>query len=125
SSAEHFHKCAIFGCDYTIDNAEHKDEDSDGKCDVCEYQTGAQAPDTPSDPSEPTDPSDPTDPSEPTDPQDPDTDKKKGLGTGAIIAIVLGSIVAVVAIGVGIFALVWFLVKKKTFADIKAIFTKQ
>ena len=105
-----------------LEKSAHSDSNNDGKCDVCEYQTGAQAPDTPSDPSGPTDPSDPT---EPTDPQDPDTDKKKGLGTGAIIAIVLGSILAVLAIGVGIFALVWFVVKKKTFADIKAIFTKQ
>ena len=107
-----------------LEKSAHADSDTNGKCDVCEYQTGAQAPDTPSDPSEPTDPSDPTDPSEPTDPQDPDTDKKKGLGTGAIIAIVLGSIVAVAALGVGIFALVWFVIKKKSFADLIAIFKK-
>ncbi|MDY5820628.1 MAG: hypothetical protein SPJ70_04910, partial [Candidatus Borkfalkiaceae bacterium] len=52
--------------------------------------------------------------------------KKDGLSGGAIAGIVIGS--AAVA-GIGGFAIFWFAVKKKTFADliaaIKALFTKK
>ena len=106
-------KCATCGEAYG-ELGEHADGNKDGKCDTCEYQMSPINPDTPTDP---------------TDPQDPDIDKKKGLGTGAIIAIVLGCIaggtVTVAALGVGIFALVWFVIKKKTFQDLKAIFAKK
>ena len=44
---------------------------------------------------------------------------KKGLNGGAIAGIVIGS---VVVIGLGGFAIVWFVVKKKTFADLAAAF---
>ena len=43
------------------------------------------------------------------------------LGTGAIIGIVIGSVAVV---GVGGFALFWFVIKKKSFADLIAIFKK-
>ena len=43
------------------------------------------------------------------------------LGAGAIIAIVAGSVVVG---GAGIFALVWFVIKKKTWAEFLAIFKK-
>ena len=43
------------------------------------------------------------------------------LGAGAIIGIVIGSVAVV---GVGGFALFWFLIKKKSFADLIAIFKK-
>ena len=45
-----------------------------------------------------------------------------GLGAGAIVGIVIGS-VAVVAIGG--FALLWFVIKKKSFADLVAVFKKK
>ncbi|MBO5946171.1 MAG: hypothetical protein J6Q69_06130, partial [Clostridia bacterium] len=44
-----------------------------------------------------------------------------GLGTGAIIAIIIGSVAVV---GIGGFALFWFVIKKKTFADLKKSFKK-
>ncbi|MCL2675702.1 MAG: DUF4815 domain-containing protein [Firmicutes bacterium] len=47
---------------------------------------------------------------------------KGGLGGGAIAAIV---IVCVLAVGVGSFAVFWFVVKKKTFADFAAIFKRK
>ena len=51
---------------------------------------------------------------------------KKGLNGGAIAGIVIGSVVVA---GLGGFAIVWFVVKKKTFADlgvaIKGVFTKK
>ncbi|MBR2321695.1 MAG: hypothetical protein IKA57_06125 [Clostridia bacterium] len=45
-----------------------------------------------------------------------------GLGTGAIVGIVVGS---VVVLGLGGFALVWFVIKKKTWAEFLAIFKKK
>ena len=44
-----------------------------------------------------------------------------GLGAGAAVAIVAGSVVVG---GIGIFALVWFIIKKKTWAELLAIFKK-
>ena len=49
------------------------------------------------------------------------TDETDGLGTGAIVGIAAG---ATVVGGAGIFALVWFVIKKKTWADFLAIFKK-
>ena len=59
-------------------------------------------------------------------PTTPDTTDcgKDGLSGGAIAGIVVGSIVGVAAIGVGGFALVWFVIKKKTWAEFVAIFKK-
>ena len=52
--------------------------------------------------------------------------KKDGLSGGAIAGIVIGSVLLA---GIGAFAIFWFAVKKKTFADliaaIKALFTKK
>ena len=51
---------------------------------------------------------------------------KKGLSSGQIVGIVIGSVVVA---GIGGFAVLWFAIKKKTFADlitaIKALFTKK
>ena len=44
-----------------------------------------------------------------------------GLGAGAIIGIVVGSVAVV---GIGGFALLWFVIKKKSFEDLIAIFKK-
>ena len=59
------------------------------------------------------------------DPNTGNTDEPKddegGLGTGAIVAIVVGSVLVV---GVGGFVLVWFVIKKKTWAEFLAIFKK-
>ena len=45
-----------------------------------------------------------------------------GLPTGAVVGIVIGSAVVV---GIGGFALVWFVIKKKTWADFLALFKKK
>ena len=56
----------------------------------------------------------------------PTPDKKDGLSGGAIAGIVIGTLLFA---GIGGFAIFWFAVKKKTFADliaaIKALFTKK
>ena len=53
--------------------------------------------------------------------EDSATEDAKGLGAGAIVAI---SVAGVVVVGVGAFALVWFVIKKKTWADFLLIFKK-
>ncbi len=45
-----------------------------------------------------------------------------GLGAGAIVCIVVGSVAVV---GIGGFALLWFVIKKKSFADLIAVFKKK
>ena len=48
--------------------------------------------------------------------------KNSGLPAGAIVGIVIGSVLVV---GIGGFALVWFVIKKKTWADFVALFKKK
>ena len=57
----------------------------------------------------------------PVDPE-PETPSKGGLSGGAIAGIVIGSALVV---GVGGFALVWFVIKKKSWADFVALFKKK
>lgn len=64
----------------------------------------------------------PVTPVEPDTPATPEAPAKKGLSGGAIAAIV---IVSVLVLGIGGFALVWFVILKKTFADFVAIFKKK
>ena len=85
----------------------HVDEGGDNKCDTCAYEMPAHDSDTPDNPNNT--------------PDDP-TDDKDGLGTGAIVGIVIGSVAVV---GVGGFALFWFVIKKKSFADLIAVFKKK
>ena len=49
-------------------------------------------------------------------------EEPKGLSGGAIAGIVVGSIAVA---GIGGFSVVWFVVKKKSFADLIAIFKKR
>ena len=59
----------------------------------------------------------------PVTPDDPVTpNKSSGLPAGAVVGIVVGSSLVV---GVGGFALVWFVIKKKTWADFIALFKKK
>ena len=118
----------------------HVDENNDGKCDVCDYtmstttpgggnagtgntntdtgsgttDTGSGTTDTGSTPPASTDTT-----------TTPDVDEKPedkgGLGAGAIVAITLGGTAVT---GCGVFALVWFVIKKKRWAEFVAIFKK-
>jgi len=102
---EHWNECA---CGDKANKAAHTDSNNDGKCDTCEYQMtgGGSNTETPDDPDNT--------------PDDPGEDKG-GLGAGAIVGIVIGS---ALVLGVGGFSLVWFVFKKKNFADLIAIFKK-
>ena len=51
----------------------------------------------------------------------PPTDDDGGLGAGAVVGIVVGS---VAVSGTGGFALFWFVIKKKSFAELMGIFKR-
>ena len=84
--------------------AAHTDSDSNGKCDACEYQMST----TPNNPN--------NTPDNPNNTPDDPREDKDGLGAGAIVGIVIGSVAVA---GTGGFALFWFVIKKKSFADLK------
>jgi hypothetical protein len=100
-ATNHWNECA---CGDKTNVAAHADTNNDKKCDTCGYEIPAQAPGT--------------DPGNT--PNDPNGDKD-GLGAGAIVAIVIG---AVLVVGIGGFAIFWFVIKKKSFADLIAVFKK-
>ena len=115
SADGHAHKCTVDGCNEHDELVPHIDDNGDNKCDICGYAMPAHDPDTPDQPDNPDNPG--TNP--PTD--DPPSDDEGGLGTGAIVGIVVGSVAVV---GIGGFALFWFVIKKKSFADLIAVFKK-
>lgn len=93
---EHWNECS---CGDKANVGTHADSDNNGKCDTCDYQmgNGGGAPENPDKP-------------------------KDGLSGGAIAGIVVGSVAVA---GLGGFALVWFVIKKKSFADLIAMFKKK
>ena len=104
----YWHECT--GCEgQQLEKAAHTDADNNGKCDTCEYQMST----TPENPN--------NTPNNPNNTPDDPTDDKDGLGAGAIVGIVCGSVAVV---GIGGFALFWFVIKKKSFADLIAVFKK-
>ena len=103
--------CATCGNAYG-ELAAHVDQDSNGKCDVCGDSLTGEEPDEPEQPDVPENPEQPE-----------KSDKDSGgLGVGAIVGIAVGGSVVV---GVGVFALIWFAIKKKTWADFLKIFKKK
>ena len=107
-AGSHWHECT--GCEgQQLEKAAHTDSDNNGKCDVCDYDM-------------PTTPGGET-PEQPKQPENPETpDEPKGISGGAIAGIVVGSVAVA---GIGGFSVVWFIVKKKSFADLIAIFKKR
>ena len=120
----HWKECE---CGDKANTAPHADEDNDGKCDTCEYQMST-TPNTPDNPNNTPDnpnntPDDPNNtPDNPNNTPDDPSDDKDALGAGAIVGIVIGSVAVV---GIGGFALFWFVIKKKTWADFLAIFKRK
>ena len=128
----HWHEC--IGCEgQQIDMALHADNDNDGDCDVCGWIDPNFTPITPDPEGGNQDPVTP--PSgggnggpgtpEPTPDTTPDTtpedEAEAGLSGGAIAGIAVGATAGVALIG---FAIFWFVIKKKSFADLLAIFKK-
>ena len=100
----HWNECS---CGDKANVGTHADSDNNGKCDVCDYDmpttpggSGSETPEQPETPEKPND----------------------GLSGGAIAGIVVGG---VAVLGLGGFALVWFVIKKKSFADLVAVFKKK
>ena len=63
----------------------------------------------------------------PVDPDQPEikpVKEKQGLSGGAIAGIVIGSVAGAAALGCGGFAIFWFVIKKKTWAEFIALFKK-
>ena len=114
---EHWNECE---CGDKANKATHTDSNNDGKCDTCEYQMST-IPDNPDNPDDTPDNPNNT-PDNPNNTPDDPTDDKDGLGTGAIVGIVIGSVAVV---GVSGFTLFWFVIKKKTWAEFLAIFKKK
>ena len=113
----HWNECA---CGDKANVAAHADSNSDEKCDTCGKEmlapSGGDEPGT----DEPgTDEPGTDDPN--ADNTTNPTDETDGFDTGAIVAIAAGSTVVG---GAGIFALVWFVIKKKTWTDLLLIFKK-
>ena len=107
---EHWNECV---CGDKANKSAHTDSNNDGKCDTCEYQMST-TPNTPDNPN--------NTPDNPNNTPDDPSDDKDGLGAGAIVGIVIGSVAVV---GIGGFALFWFVIKKKSFADLIAVFKKK
>ena len=96
---EHWNECA---CGDKANVAPHADEDNDGKCDTCDYAMGNAEK-----------------------PSENIESEKDGLSGGAIAGIVVGSVAGAAALGCGGFAIFWFVIKKKKFADLIALFKKK
>ena len=92
----HWNECA---CGDKANVAPHADKNNDGKCDTCDY-----AMDNAENPGENIE------------------SEKTGLSGGAIAGIAVGSVAVA---GLGGFSLFWFVIKKKKFADLIALFKKK
>ena len=95
----HWHECST--CGEQIEKAAHADADANGRCDECDKQLGSGGGSEK--------------------PEKPDGDKD-GLSTGAIVGFAVGGVAVVAVAG---FAIFWFVVKKKSFADLAAVFKKK
>ena len=116
---EHWNECA---CTDKANKAAHADGNGDGKCDTCEYQMATVTPDPDPDPTPDPAPDNTPDIAPDNTPENaPTPDEKEGLSAGAIVGIILGSVATV---GIGAFAVIWFVIKKKSFTDFIAIFKK-
>ena len=93
----HWNECI---CGNKANRADHTDTDNNGKCDACDYTLKVKH-----------------------DCEQPPKDDSSadGVDGGVVVGIVIG---AVAVISIGGFALVWFVIKKKSLADLIAIFKK-
>ena len=121
-ASNHWNECT---CGEKLNIAPHVDENGDGKCDTCDFTMQSVSTDTNTDTS--TDTNTNTDTSTDTNTNagigtpPSEQNEPKGLGTGAIVGITVGSIAVA---GIGGFSLIWFVIKKKTLADLIAVFKK-
>jgi len=118
TTTEYKHKQAWSCCGAEI-VAEADHTFVNGVCSVCEYEceyTGGTT-DTPAD-----NPADDNTDKKTDDETTGEPEEKKGLSGGAIAGSVIGSVAVA---GIGGFAIFWFVIKKKSFADLIAVFKKK
>ena len=96
---EHWNECE---CGDKANVAPHADANNDGKCDTCEYAMGNAE-----------------------NLGENIESEKTGLSGGAIAGIAVGSVAGAALLGCGGFAIFWFVIKKKKFADLIALFKKK
>ena len=111
-STHHWQACT---CGEQSGKAEHADSDKNGLCDVCGYKMGDV---NNGEGDGGTDQPDDEGNKEPVVDEQPTEEE---LSEGAVVAIVLGSTLAV---SVGGFAIFWFVIKKKSFAALLKVFKK-
>ena len=92
----HWKECA---CGEKSEQGAHADLDENGACDTCGRELSQETPEI-----------------------KPDEPEKDGLSGGAIAGI---AVAGVAVAGMGGFAIFWFVIKKKTIADLIAIFKKK
>ena len=111
-SADCYHGdiCNICGMEYSEKIGHIYDDENDTRCNVCDKEIACVKVDVSEDNSNVNE-----------DNAEAPTDENGGLGAGAIVAIAAGSTVVG---GTGIFSLVWFVIKKKTWADFLLVFKK-
>ena len=100
----------------------HTDANTDGTCDTCGWVDPNFTPVVPG-------PGEGEGTPEPTPDNTPDTpevegEDEEGLSAGAIAGIAVGATAGAVALGAGGFAIFWFVIKKKSMAELLAIFKK-
>ena len=98
---EHWNECA---CGDKANKAAHEDGNNDGKCDVCDYTMQMSNP--------------PVD-------QPPTGNPSDGNIIGGCFSTVSSNNISKIVLLVGGFALVWFVIKKKSFADLVTAFKKK
>ena len=117
---EHWNECT---CGEKTNKEVHIDGDNNSKCDTCNYTMTVTTPE----PQPPVNTPSTDDPNAgATDDlngsnSDKNIEDDSGLSTGAIAGIAIGSAATV---GIGGFSLIWFVIKKKSWADLLAIFKK-
>ena len=88
------------------------------------WKDAESAPGNPGNPDEPGNPGNPDQPGNPDTTPEVEGEDEAGLSGGAIAGIVIGSVAGAAALGCGGFAIFWFVVKKKSLAELLAIFKK-
>ncbi|MBE6593599.1 MAG: hypothetical protein E7642_06345 [Ruminococcaceae bacterium] len=118
--SEHWNECA---CGDKVNKAAHVDNNADNKCDTCNYEMPAHNSDSPTNPNNSPNSSDNPNnsPDSPNNTPDAPSEDKDGLSGGTIAGIAIGSVAVV---GIGGFALFWFVIKKKKWSDLIGIFKK-
>ena len=133
----HWKECE---CGDKSNEGAHADANTDGTCDTCgwvdpnftpvvpgpnEGGQGGSTPETPEIPETPETPNEPTTPDNTPDIiPEVEGEDEAGLTAGAIAGIAVGATAGAVALGVGGFAIFWFVIKKKSMAELLAIFKK-